>query len=83
MRQGHRHRARPRSNVHDARALELPRQFHRFLDQVLGLRAGNQHIAGQLERQPIELAFAGDVLNGFAGQSACNERFILLLLFGG
>ncbi len=50
-------RARAGADIHNARRCKARGQFERLLDRVLGLRARNQHVARDLEGQPVKLAF--------------------------
>ena len=48
----------------------LPGQLNRPFHQEFRLRPRNQHVAVHMKRQAVELGFAGNVLDGLAGQAA-------------
>jgi hypothetical protein len=46
-------------------------------DEVFGFGAGNEDVGCDAEGQAVELARAGDVLDGFAGEAALEESGVL------
>ena len=58
------------------------RQFEHGFDQVLSLRAGNQHGRRNHEVEPPELLMSGDVLRRHAG-CALSEHFVVASFFFG
>src|SRR5690606_11040985 len=56
-------RAAPGAHIHDARRVEAPRlcERQREVDQGFGFRAGDQHVGGDGERQPVELTLPGEL----------------------
>ena len=51
-------------------------------DQLLGLGARDEDGGRDAEREPIELLFAGDVLDRLVGKTALNQRVVRGLLRG-
>ena len=55
-----------RADVYDAWLRKARGKLEDLLDDVLGFRPRNQHVARNAKRQPVELRFAGDVLDWLA-----------------
>ena len=74
MRDGEGDRARPGAQIEHAQ-VPVPRQpGERELDQRLRFRARNEHRGRHLQREPPELAYAGEIRDGLAVAAAPGER---------